>query len=189
MHKFSLDVLRDEKAPALALLAVVLRQYGVEALEQQPEFLRQELDSDFGVTLTDLQSDKIQAAIVVLTTDLFESQWEVFKTVCHLLNGTPDSFEDTTPLEAEELALALAHYDLIRGEDDKPAFSHEVLQYAGTVFYHYGMSEAAAIFPLAMMPSSVVTADPTEKNQALSAIYDARLKDIREYIGSLAPNA
>ena len=93
MTRFSLDVLKDEKAPAIALLSIVVQRYGVEAFDWQPEFLRDEIKNDFNVELSDLQSDKLQAAITILKTDLFETQWEVFKTVCHLLNNTPDLFE------------------------------------------------------------------------------------------------
>lgn len=184
--KFSLDVLKDEKAPVIALVAVVLNNYGTEAMLWQPELLRSELESDFNITLTDLQSDKIQAGFTILSTDLFEFQWEVFKTVCHILNNTADSFTDATSLEAEELASALAHYRLIIGGDEaKAAFSDEVKAYVGVVFYHYGMSKPASIFPQAIMPPSATEADPTEKSQALSDIYDARTKDLKEYMTQL----
>lgn len=186
MTRFSLDVLKDEKAPALALVAVVLRKYGVESLGWQPEFLRDEIKSDFNVDMSDLQSDKIQAGFTILQSDLFQNQWEVFKTVCHLLNNTPDSFEDPTPLEAEELASALAHYKLfVENGEDVPAFSDEVKAYIGVVFYHYGMSEAGAIFKDALMPSSATKADPSDKNSALSEIYDTRSKAITAYIQTL----
>ena len=185
MTKFSLDVLKDEKAPAIALVAVVVRKYGMEASEWQPEFLRDELKSDFGVEISDLQSDKIQAGFTILTTDAFQSQWEVFKTVCHLLNNTSDSFDDPTPLEAEELASALAHYKLFVDDgDDMPPFSDEVKAYIGVVLYHYGMSEPALIFKDALMPHSV-KADPSEKNAALGEIYDVRTKGIVDYTMSL----
>ena len=185
MTRFSLGVLKDDKAPAIALLYLVLRKYGTEAFEWQPEFLRDEIQQDFNVTLSDLQSDKLQAAITVLQTDLFENQWEVFKTVCHLLNNTPDTFEDATPLEAEEVASALAQYRLIVGTEGTPPFSDEVNAYVGVVFYNYGMSEAPSIFPSAVLPAHAVKADPIEKSQALSQLYDERTKDIIAYVQSI----
>lgn len=185
MTKFSLDVLKDEKAPVVALLHVVLRKYGVECFDWQPEFLREEVEQDFNVKLSDLQSDKIQAGITILATDLFEGQWEVFKTVCHLLNNTADTFEDASSLEAEEIASAIAHYRLLTGAETNTPFSDEVNAAAGVVFYSYGMSEAPTIFPTALIPDYAVKADPSEKNQALNDIYDARTKDILAYVQSL----
>lgn len=185
MTRFSINVLQDDKAPAIALVIVVLRKYGVEAMDWQPEFLRDLIKEDFSTPISDLQSDKIQAGFAILKSDLFQSQWEVFKTVCHLLNNTPDSFDDPTPLEAEELAAALAHYKLFAGDgDDAPPFSDEVKAYIGVIFHHYGMSEPAAIFKDALMPQSV-KADPSDKNSALSEIYDARTKSVTEYVQSL----
>ncbi len=185
MTRFSLDVLKDDKSPVIALLIVVLKKYGVEALEWQPEFLRDEIDREFGVSISDLQSDKIQAGMIILQTDLFQSQWEVFKTVAHLLNGVADTFEDATPLEAEEVASALAHYKLIVGGREEHTFTDEVNTYAGVVFYEYGMSEAPLIFPTALIPSYAVKSDPSEKNQALGEIYDVRTRDLLAYVDSL----
>ena len=185
-QRLSLEVLKDSTAPAIALVAVALQKYDTSCMEWQPELLRDELQSDYNITISDLQSDKLQAGLTILHSDFFEAQWEVFSTICHLLNGTPDRFEDATPLEAEELAAALAHYHLILGLDSEaPKFSDEVKAYAGQVFSHYGMSEAPAIFPQALMPDGAQQADPTEKNQALSAIYDERKARLTAYMHSL----
>ena len=186
MTKLSLEVLRDEKAPVLALLALVLKAYGKDAMDWQPEFLRAEIDRDNSVTISDLQSDKIQAGFILLQTDMFEAQHEVFETVCHLLNGTPCSFQDPTPLEAEELAAALAQYRLlVDGDDQRSPFSDEVKAYAGVVFHHYGMTVAPTIFQQALMPEFPEKADPSEKDRALSDIFDARTKAITDYVGSM----
>lgn len=186
MTRFSLDVLKDEKAPAIALLYLVLRKYGVDAFYWQPEFLREEIQDDFSVALSDLQSDKLQAAITILQTDLFENQWEVFETICHLLNNTADSFEDSSILEAEEVAAALAQYRLLVGSEGSPPFSDEVNAGVGVVLYNYGMSEAPPIFPTAVLPAHTVKADPTSKSQALSELYDERTKDILAYVQSIS---
>jgi hypothetical protein len=185
MTKFSSEVLKDEKAPAVALLHVVLKRYGTECMDWQPEFLRDEVNNDFDVQLSDLQSDKLQAGLTILQTDLYESQWEVFKTVTHLLNSTPDTFEDNTPLEAEEVASALAHYRLLVGTEGTPPFSDEVKAGLGVVFYNYGLSEPPSIFPSALMPDNAVKSDPREKSQALSDIYDARTKAITDYVQAI----
>ena len=103
-----------------------------------------------------------------------------------LLNNTPDLFEDASSIEAEELASALAQYRLLVGTEETPPFSDEVNAGAGVVFYNYGMSEPPSIFPTALMPDYAVKADPTEKNQALSEIYDTRTKDIVSFVKSQA---
>ena len=178
----------DEHAPAIALLAVVIRQYGVKAFDIEPEFLRQDLEEDFGVRVSDLQSDKIQAAILILTTDQYESQWETFKTVSHILNSTPDDFDSMTDIEAEEVACALAQYRLlIAGDEDINDFSNEVKVYLGLVFHSYGMSEAPNIFDEAEMPEGPES-DDKDKNIALEEIFNHRTKDIKDYLAKMGPN-
>lgn len=187
MKRFSAEVLKDERAPVIALLMVVLAKYGVECMDYQPEFLRKDLNEDFNVDISDLQSDKIQAGMTILKTDLFEAQWEVFKTVCHLLNSIPDSFEENTPLEAEVVAAAMAHYKVIVEDDVRTPFSDEVCAYVGQVFHHYGMVEAPSLFPNAMMPESneMNPEIQSEKNEALNSLYDAHIKNIQKYVDSL----
>jgi hypothetical protein len=184
-------VLADEEVPALVLAAVVLRKYGPEALEWQPELLRDELEQDYGVKVSGLQSDKLQAVFTLLLTDLYEGQWEVFETVGHLLNGQPDTFEDFSPLDAEGLAAALAHRRLVVGDDpDRTPFSPEVRAYAGLVFQGYGLSRPPAIFPEAILPGGLPEADPAalrEKDEALGEMFDARTRHVREWLDRLAP--
>lgn len=149
MNKLPLGILRDEKAPAIALLALVTNKYGTECYEWEPQILKSELENDFSIKLSDLQSDKIQAAIVVLTTELYEDQYEVFETCSHLLNNQEDTFEDVTPLEAEEIISALAHAQLIlEGQEDRLNFSDEVNAYVGHIFYEYGFCTSPKLFLL-----------------------------------------
>lgn len=183
---FSREILMDEQAPAIALLAVVIRQYGVESFNEQPEYLRQDLEQDFGVRVSDLQSDKIQAAITILMTDQFESQWEVFSTICSILNSTPDTFDSFTELFAEEAVCALAQYKLLVEDDkeDPTPFSDEIKAYLGVIFHNYGMSKAPELFPEAIMPEGPES-DDTEKNIALNEVYSHRRKAIKDYLAKI----
>lgn len=181
-------VLKDEKAPVLALVATVLAQYGPEALEWQPELLRHEIETDFGLTFTGLQSDKLQAGFILLVTDQYEGQWEVFETVGHLLNNQPDTFEDFSPLTAEELVAALAQYRLLVGTgEDRTPFSPEVRAYAGLVFSRYGLCRPPAVFPQAIMPEPEPDAPGRqEHDEALSEMFDARTRHVRGWMEKLA---
>ncbi len=186
MERLSLDVLKDKKAPAMALLAVVINKYGVECFDWFPDTLREEIRNDYDVEITDLQSDMIQAAITIMSTNFFEEQWEVFKTCVHLLNGLSDSFEDFTPMEAEYIASALADYMLLKdGDDESEEFSDEVEAYIGDSFYHYGLSKAPGIFTTAIMPSYALECDDTGKNEALTEMFMAKVKYIKDYCNSL----
>ena len=127
------QILEDDKAPAAALLWLVTDKYGKECYEWEAPVLKLELQTDFKCTLSDLQSDKIQAAILILTTDMYESNIKVFETVNYLLNHQPDNLDEFNPLEAEELVCGLTEAYLIRSE--KLEFSPEVRVYAGQIFH------------------------------------------------------
>lgn len=176
------QVLKDEKAPASALLAVFLKKYGTEGLEWDPQVIRMEIEEDFDLKLSDLQSDKLQAAITVLTTETFESQWPVFETCCHLFNNIPDDMETLDPLEAEELIAGICEATLIRHE--KLEYSDEVRSYAGLVFYEYGLSEAPELFPHALLPQTH-DSDDSGKNEALREIFNAHLSYVRGYLAKI----
>lgn len=189
MNKLPLEILKDDNAPAIALLAVITHKYDTECYEWEPELLRSDIEQDYSITLSNLQSDKIQAAITILTSQLFEDQIEAFETCCHLLNNQEDTFEDFNPLEPEEIATALAHARLIvDGQDDRLAFSDEVRAYAGFMFHEYGMCKAPSIFPTAILPPSNNECDVSEKDQALQELYDEKIRVLKDYMAKVQLN-
>lgn len=192
-----MSVFKDESAPAIALLSCVVNNYGGESFSWEPEILRAEIEQDFNISISDLQSDKIQAEITTIATDAFQNQWEVFEKVCHIFNGVPDEHDTANPLEAEEIAQALADYYLLTYEEDPAAdsqgelfgdptvFSDEIRAYCGRVFYDYGCHSAPSIFPTAILPDGVVPGDNSEKEVALKEIFDARINQIMTYMSQL----
>lgn len=180
---FTRDVYKDSKAPAYALLAVTLRKYGLSALEEEPELLRAEIDRDYDIKLSDLQTNKLQAAITVMLTDHFEHDWKVFETIGHAINGSLVDHDILTPLEAEEIAVMLAEAVLIKSDtgENRIDYGDEVRAYAGLIFHDYGMHKAPKIFPQAIMPKSV-ECDDKEKNLALKELFDAHVEYVLDYM-------
>lgn len=175
MYDLPITFWKDPHTPAFVLLSMVINKYGTACFDWEPELLRKELEEDYNVTFSDLQSDKLQAAITILSTDQIEEHWEAFETCCHLLNNEPDNFETFEPLEAEEIAHALPELELIKGAELEPIlYGDEVRAYAGIIFHAYGMCQPPRIFPTAIMPTSVTQCDDTEKNEALEELYNAR---------------
>ena len=178
MKKSKKQILEDEKAPVLALIALITKEYGEECYAWESAVLRAELQEDFNCTVSDLQSDKIQAGIVLLTTEVYESNISVFETTNYLLNNQPDNIEELNPLEAEELIYGLTEAYLIKGE--KINFSPEVRVYAGQIFHDYGMHKPPVLFPDAIMQER--EGDDTSKNEALQELFDEKIKTLKEYI-------
>lgn len=184
MFDTPLALLRDQDAPGTVLLAVALGKYGTECFDWEPEILRLELEDDFGLKLTDLQSDKLQAVITLYTTDQIESNWHAFNTACHVMNNEyVDHAVFDYPLEAEYIVGALPEIEFLRNEDGI-AFSPEVNAYAGLVFYEYGCSKAPTLFPTAIMPACV-DSDMVEKDAALDELYRAKKASFAKYLDKI----
>lgn len=179
-------VFKEENAPAFALLASVLQVFGMDALEIEPELIKEEIEKQYEVKITQLQSDKLQAAITVMTTHQFEEDWRVFEVICNTFCNQAVDTESINPAEADEIAVALAEVALIRNNisdgDEGLHFSDEVRAYAGKMFYEYGFSKAPELFPSAIMPPETVSCDDSEKNEALNELFSSRASTIIEYL-------
>ena len=183
MSDLPLTYLKQPQIPAIVLLTIALGRYGVECLHWEPELLREALEGDYGVPISDLQSDKLQAGVIALVTDLTEQDWKVFETSFHLFCGLHEDFTTMTPLEAEYLVMGLAEFELIKlGDPDGISYSDEVAAYAGRVFFEYGLVNAPDVAPWALMPvGHTDKVDDSEKLEALRELYLAR----REYLVGL----
>lgn len=177
--------LRDPQTSGVVLLYLAMYYYDTDCFEWEPELLRKEFEEDFNVHLTDLQSDKLQAAITIMTTDLYEQDWCVFETISHLLSNHHDDFENLNPAEAEEIINSLVEVELIkRGDTDGIQFSDDVNAYAGIAFFEYGMHRAPDLFSSAIVPF-LKPGDDREKNEALKELYDNRKTHIESQLNSL----
>jgi len=179
--KSNRQILEDPAAPISALMYVIVKSYKTECFDWEPQILRDELDKDFDVELTDHQSDKIQAGITILTTDMYESDLRTFEVCSRLFSGAAQDFEDFEPLEAEELIVALTEVLLLKME--KLEFSQAVRAYAGLVFHNYGFCKAPKLFEEAIIPEGkpVACAD-LEKNEALQELFDGKIAFVKTYM-------
>lgn len=175
--KSAKQILEDEKAPASALLYLAVKEYGSECFAWEPATLKAELQQDYACEITDLQSDKLQAAITVLTTDVYETNIKVFETINYLFNHQPDNLDELNPLEAEELIIGLTEAYTIKAEPMN--FSPEVRVYAGQVFHEYGMHKPPKLFPQAIMQEREGNDD--DKNEAIQEIFAAKIELIEKY--------
>jgi hypothetical protein len=183
----SIDVFKDKKAPGFILLGVVLKKYGMECLEYEPALLRDQIEKDYELSLTQLQIDKLQAAMAVMTTDSFYTDWRVFEATCHLFHDEPIDTTLVNPLDAEDIAIGLAEATMIKNDTiedaDELVFDDEVRAYAGRIFYEYGLCKAPKIFPTAIMPPKTGTcANDKDKNDALTELFDLHSEKIIDYV-------
>jgi hypothetical protein len=181
--KLSRTIYTDDNAPLMAVLWAVTKDYGTKSFEWVPTILRNEIETD-NCEISDLQADKIQAAITMATTNMFETDIRTFEVCSRLSLCRSQDFEDFEPLEAEEIVSGLVDIHLIKGE--KLDFSTEVQVYVGKVFYDYGFHNAPEIFPTAILPEGRKTeGDDSTKNEALKEIFDRKISSVQSYMSEI----
>ena len=102
------EMWENPEADATVLNAMVLTKYGEEALDWDPLTIQMEIQDDFGVTPASECMDKICAMQIVMGTADFFNRVDAFRNIVNTIaNGDP-FFQTFTPLQAEEIALAVA---------------------------------------------------------------------------------
>lgn len=104
---------------AFVLMAIAMDKYG-DDMSEDPEVLIMDLEDDFGCRIPDEGRNRIQAAVTVMTTDLFYRNANVFKAVALALSdgdigGIPDG--DDEELDACRCLWATTEVGLLNGQD------------------------------------------------------------------------
>ena len=102
------EMWQNPEADATVLNAMLLTKYGEEALDWDPITIQLEIKDDFGVAPASEVMDKICAMQVVMTTGDFFTRTDAFRNVVNTIADGQPFFQIFTPLQAEEIALALA---------------------------------------------------------------------------------
>lgn len=124
----------------ITLIAVILDQYGTECLGWEIESLKLALESDYDLTVGTLTVDKLQAGILVLTTDSYNRSFENFTILCNAFNRRLISFENLDPISTEESVWFLVCLKMLL-EDDFDGFKlhPEILKYLELLFQTSGV--------------------------------------------------
>lgn len=152
------------------MLAWVVRNLSSEAFDWEPALLTEEIEKRTGKAVTAMNRDKLQAAIVVLTTDLYEHDWHTFSVINSLFACKHTDPEDLQEPDAVTLAVGLAEARLIKHEPLD--FHPDVLAYAGCVFLDWGLTTPPAFMPKAIMSKAGEFAEDAEKRNELEHVYE-----------------
>ena len=102
------EMWENPEADATVLNAMVLSRYGEEALDWDPITIQMEIQDDFGVTPSSESMDKICAMQIVMGTGDFFRRVDAFRNIVNTISNGQPFFQTFTPLQAEEIAIAVA---------------------------------------------------------------------------------
>ena len=175
-------VLGDEDAFATSLLTIVLDTYGTAVLEWEPDTLWMGIAEDFGVTLPAVNRDKIQALLLVLTTNQPLVSVEAFNYVCNVLSGTEANFRSWDPLSPEEALWGIYEMMLHIGIDrapkePPPEFSHEIRRYLGVILRDEGMFDPPDLLQIAEFDTANDIEQWADEPEMYNAFFDKSRTD------------
>lgn len=120
----------------LTLNLLMLSAFGPEYLGWEAETCWDEIRSTWGVTVSDIGKNKIQAVRTIYVSQEVGSEWEVFEKVAAGLVGVPPRIEVMQRPTAARAAVALDIITTVRPESD---VKDEVYRYCSAVLRDHGM--------------------------------------------------
>lgn len=121
------ELLESDETFAFTLMTILLSKYGEETFTEKPPALFQRLEDDFGIKLPEESENRINAALTVMMTDLFQTNFSVFKSVTLALNEGDigdfaiDFYGEREELSTPEILWAITEYGLLTGLNFKDA--------------------------------------------------------------------
>lgn len=180
-------LLRDDRTFATVLLAICIDSFTTECFEWEADTVVSELRHEYGVELSQVARDKINALLTVLTTDQVYFDPMVFWQVGNVLSGTPANFQTgADPLTVDEaawVAVEIALTDMADDDHTQPTYSPEVRAMIGAILRQEGFSQPPQFLKWAELPPRTTVLD--ENSEQAQASRDEDLEaDLVEGIRS-----
>jgi len=133
----TINLFQHPDAHPFVLDLALLRKYGPDWLQWEPEVLELRILSDFRTnSLSELNADKLQAIRVVHLRDEFWKEWQVFTPCALALSGYAPDFEVIQGLTVPQALIAVDTVSRLRAGVE---WSLEVKTYLSVVHLHDGM--------------------------------------------------
>lgn len=136
-HKAA-KLLANDSTFAFVLLSIVLNKYTddnddfPQIYVDEPEVLFKELEEDFSIKLPEENENKLNAALTVLTTDLFYTNYSAFNKIAQTLcAGDPGVLNEDNDMDACKCMWAIVEAGLITGvtmDKANEVFSRSVIE-------------------------------------------------------------
>lgn len=164
------------------LVIAVIDDYGVEALNWEPETLAMELEARHG-DFPSVVFDRLCAAVNILTSNSFFTSLPAFNTICSTLAFQVPVVDQFIPSSLEEVVWGLTEARLLLGSEEEPDthFSRSIRIYVGKLLEDEGILNPPEILNFAQMtqlgdPELQVMADMPD----LTAAFEANQTETRK---------
>jgi len=161
------EALDDSDLSASAGLLILVDQMGTEAMDWDPETINTELAERFHADPSRSLMDRINAALALMTTDLYYRSLEAFTTINTAFANGPVSSTEFNWNNLDDVMWGLTEARLLEGgeEFDKREFSHDISRYVGKLLADDGIGRPPKIMKFAEFDERQVD----ERNLVLSS--------------------
>lgn len=113
----TINLFQHPEAHPFVLDLALLRKYGPEWLQWEPETLEARILKDFHTTsLSQLNFDKLQAVKCIHLVDTFWEAWTVFSPCTQALSGTPSDFRVAQVITVPQMLIAVDTASKLRAD-------------------------------------------------------------------------
>ncbi len=183
------NLLHTEDAFATTMVALLIDDFGTEALTWTPKTIIMELETIHGVVPKQGNIDRLMAAVYLLTSNSFYISLPDFNDICNILSGdlaTPGMFQ---PADAAACAWGITEAMLLAPPDDEDeAFTEEIAAYVGEALSREGIINPPDVLRIAHYDKelqSKIHAEYSDDPIMFSAIYkseQSKTDEINDYI-------
>jgi len=156
------DAWESAETPATVLIAIIIDLFSDEALQWEPETLREALDGAIDVSPAQREVDRFMSLKTALMTDMCYTDVTVFHHTMNALNGSQAVFTTWDPVDLDELTWGLTELFLndrpTSDEDWANRFSPDVRTYIGLLVSDGNYAPGSlpeVVKSVAIMPESV----------------------------------
>ena len=137
------ELFSDPEAPATALLMALIDTFGTECLNWESQTLWLEIESAWRVKPPQEVRDKVNALVVLMTTNQFYTNLDAFSAVCSALygRGADPQYHDFPGVH--EMCWAVTETHLVDEAKDK--FAQDIADYAAERLKLEGWNKAPAM--------------------------------------------
>lgn len=175
---------------ATTLLALFLDMNGgdTKAMEWHPTTVRNQIENELGITMTENNFDKLMGAIAVIATDAFYGDLPRFLVICQSLVGNGVSADMHDLPDAKEIAWAITEGMMLHPPEKEDPFDDHIRAYIAAVLKNEGFVRPPDVLRLATdggdLSARVHTnlAHDPETYKAVLNRQDAMNRDVKQMI-------
>jgi len=158
------DIFKDPGLFCSSVLLMLVDTFGAEVVNWEPETIYAAMKERFGVEMNNLLADKINAALSLLSSDIYYQDLTAFNTTNRVLSFRYADFDEFVPAPVDDTAWGVTEVSLIVGKEDQTDFNEDVKRYVGLLLETEGITRPPEILSFATFS----TRDQDERTMALA---------------------